>query len=78
MLKTEGSCRGKGPGLDCIVECDGGGIYVRPRGDGVLVYLDRIRMITCDQPIEDVISDGEEVRRGKDDDVFRLDRVRGR
>ena len=71
-LKTGGACRSEGSGLECIVECDGGGVRIEPRGDHVMMHLDRIRMFTCDQ---NLLDDGEEVRGGKDDRVFRLNRI---
>ena len=71
-LRTEGACRSEESGLECIVECDGGGVRIEPRGDHVMMYLDRIRMITCDQ---NLLDDGEEVGGGKDDRVFRLNRI---
>ena len=74
VLTTEGACRSEGSGLECIVECDGGGVRIEPRGDHVMMHLDRIRMITCDQ---NLLDDGEEVRGGKDDRVFRLNRIAG-
>jgi uncharacterized protein YgiM (DUF1202 family) len=74
-LKTEGSCEKDGRGLRCMVECDGGGIHIEPRGYHVMMYLERIRMVTCDQDIDSVIDSGEEVRGGKDDRTFHLYRV---
>jgi hypothetical protein len=56
-------------------ECDGGGIHIEPRGYHVMMYLERIRMVTCDQDIDSVIDSGEEVRGGKDDRTFHLYRV---
>jgi Bacterial SH3 domain len=72
VLKTEGPCHGEGSGLSCLVECDGGGIRVEPRGNYVMMYLDRIRVAACG---ESVIDGGEEISGGKDDKVFRLNRV---
>jgi hypothetical protein len=71
-LTTSGFC-GQGTQIVCNVECDGGGIAVDidPKGDGVLVRLDRgpgwIRMEDC----------GEELTLtpGADDRVFRLSRA---
>jgi Bacterial SH3 domain len=71
-LKTEGYCEKDGRGLRCMVECDGGGIRIEPRGYHVMMYLERIRMVTCSQDIDSVIDSGEEVRGGKDDRTFRL------
>ncbi len=68
-LSTEGQCDKKGSGLECLVECDGGGINVSPRPGHVMMYLDRIRMATC------AVEDGIEISGGKDDRVFRVDRV---
>jgi hypothetical protein len=64
-------------GLSCRVECDGGGVHVKLRGDHAMMYLDRIRMVTCDQDIKKVIDGGEEISGGKDDRVFRLYRMTG-
>jgi hypothetical protein len=75
LLKTTGLCRDEASGLRCMVECDGGGIRVEPRGDHVMMRLERIRMVTCDQDIENVMDGGEEVSGGKDDKLFRLYRV---
>jgi SH3-like domain-containing protein len=75
LLKTEGYCKKDGRGLRCLVECDGGGIRIEPRGDNVMMHLERIRMVTCDQDIDSVIDGGEEVRGGKDDRAFHLYRV---
>ena len=80
-LKTEGACRNEGTALErvfrlhCIVECDGGGIRIEPHGDYVMMYLDPIRMITCDQDLNDVTDSGDEIHGGMDDRVFRLNRV---
>ena len=70
-LRTEGACRSEGSGLECMVECDGGGVRIEPRGDHVMMYLDRIRMVECGG---DPVEDGEDVVGGKDDRVFRLNR----
>jgi hypothetical protein len=45
------------------------------RDGHAMVYLDRIRMLTCDQPAENLLDSGEELTGGKDDRVFWLDRV---
>jgi hypothetical protein len=68
-LRTSGFCNEKS-GLRCIVECDGGGVDVVPRARDAMIYLDRIRVAACDAE-----EAGEELTRGKDDRVFRLDRV---
>ena len=70
-LKTIGYCQTDGSGLKCVVECDGGGVRVEPRGNHVMMYLDRIRVSACGQ---DDINVGEEINGGKDDRVFRLNR----
>jgi hypothetical protein len=57
-------------GYICHIEDvkDSGSVRVVPRGNGVLLYLDdRILMFAGD--------DSEYLSRGKDDDVFRLERV---
>src|SRR5262245_55973136 len=51
---------------------DGGGINVVPRGDHAMMYVERIRMATCDS---DYVDSGEDLSGGKDDRVFRLNRV---
>ena len=71
-LHTGGLCRGGASGLRCSVDCDGGGINVVPRGDHAMMYLERIRMATCDS---DYVDSGEDLSGGKDDRVFRLNRV---
>ena len=76
-LRTAGFCnrdaRGAAKGLKCIVECDGGGVYVVHRATDLMMYLNRIRVVTsCG---DDVIEGGEELSGGKDDREFRLDRV---
>jgi hypothetical protein len=74
-LHTGGLCREGTSGLRCWVECDGGGINVTPHSNHVIMYLERIRMATCDK---DPIDGGEELSGGKDDRVFRLNRVNER
>jgi hypothetical protein len=72
-LRTGGLCTNERPGvLRCIVECDGGGVDVAPRADGVMMHLDWIRVAACG---DDVVEGGERLSGGKDDRVFRLDRV---
>ena len=70
-MRTAGFCT-EGPAFKCQVECDGGGVRVEHRADHVMMYLDHIRVATCDQ---DVIDGGEEISGGEDDRVFRLYRV---
>jgi hypothetical protein len=74
-LRTEGSCREDGPVLKCSVECDGGGVNVVHRARDVMMYLDRISVAACGK---DIIEEGEELKGGKDDRDFRLDRVADR
>jgi hypothetical protein len=74
-LHTGGLCRGGASGLSCSVDCDGGGLNVVPRGDHAMMYLERIRMATCDS---DYVDSGEDLSGGKDDRVFRLNRVNER
>jgi hypothetical protein len=69
-LRTSGICNEKASGLHCFVECDGGGVDVVPRARDAMMYLDRIRVAACDGE-----EAGEELSGGKDDRVFRLDRV---
>jgi hypothetical protein len=71
-LNTGGSCAAEPRGVKCSVECDGGGVHVTPYAHHAMMYLDRIRMATCG---EDPLNSGEELSGGKDDRVFRLDRV---
>jgi hypothetical protein len=75
-LHTSGLCTEEAFGLSCRVECDGGGVNVAPRGDHAMMYLEGIRMFTCDQ--EETPDGGEELSGGKDDRVFRLNRVNER
>jgi len=74
-LHTSGICSESALGLSCTIDCDGGGIDVVPRGDHAMMYLKRIRMFTCDQEPPD---GGEDLSGGKDDRVFRLNRVNER
>jgi hypothetical protein len=71
-LHTGGLCHKGESGLSCSVECDGGGINVVPRGDHAMMYVERIRMATCDS---DYVDSGEDLSGGKDDRIFRLNRV---
>jgi hypothetical protein len=71
-LRTGGYCTKGASGISCVVECDGGGVRVVPRADHAMVYLERIRVAACG---DDVIDGGEGLMGGKDDRVFRLDRV---
>jgi hypothetical protein len=75
ILHTSGICTEGKFGLTCSVECDGGGIDVAPRGNHAMMYLKSIRMFTCDQESPD---GGEDLSGGKDDRVFRLNRVNER
>jgi hypothetical protein len=65
-LKAEGPCIGK----QCIVECDGGGVRIAPHADHMMMHLDRIRVTAACGDL-----DGEELSGGKDDRVFRLERM---
>ena len=75
-LRTGGTCGEKvgekASGLWCVVECDGGGVDVVPRARAAMMSLDRIRVAACG---ENYFSGAQELTRGKDDRVFRLDRV---
>jgi hypothetical protein len=48
-LHTGGGCTEGASGLGCSVDCDGGGIHVTPHSDYAMMYLERIRMATCDK-----------------------------
>ena len=75
ILGTEGTCKEEGASrLHCSVECDGGGIDLSIREDEAMMYLDRIRMASCGQDIDN-IDKSEEVTGGMDDRDFRLDRA---
>jgi hypothetical protein len=71
ILRSMGSCENEGPGMRCFVECDGGGIYVNPHNDYVMMYInDRIRMSeSCDGDSANAEFD---LSAGKDDRDFRL------
>jgi hypothetical protein len=72
-LHTGGLCQKGASGLSCSVECDGGGIHVTPHANHAMMYLDeRIRVAECG---ETYVDGGEELFGGKDDRVFRLNRV---
>jgi|SRR6516165_785192 hypothetical protein len=71
-LRTSGFCTEQESGLRCIVDCDGGGVDVVPRARDATMYLDRIRAGVCGGGEDE---NGEELTGGKDDRVFRLDRV---
>jgi hypothetical protein len=59
--------------IRCSVECDGGGVNLIFRDHDVMMYLDRIRVVTdCDS---NLIDGSDELTGGKDDKVFRLNRV---
>jgi hypothetical protein len=71
-LINTGLCVPEAGGLRCSIECDGGGVNVIPRARDAMMYLDRIRLTdTCDADFDD----GPDLTGGKDDRVFRLDRV---
>lgn len=74
-LRTGGICTDKASGLHCFVECDGGGVDVVPRARDAMMYLDRIRVAACDQDLIEGGKTAQELTGGKDDRVFRLDRV---
>ena len=71
-LRASGLCDETAKGLHCFVECDGGAVDVVPRARAAMMYLDRIRAAKCGQEVD---GDGQELTGGKDDRVFRLDRV---
>jgi len=72
-LRTSGICDEKASGLHCFVACDGGGVDVVPRARDAMMHLDRVRVAACG---EDYVNGaGQELTGGKDDRVFRLDRV---
>ena len=68
-LRTSGICNETASGLRCLVECDGGGVDVVPRTRDATMHLDRISGPACDE------DSSQELTGGKDDRVFRLDRV---
>jgi hypothetical protein len=72
-VRTSGICNEKASGLQCLVECDGGGVDVVPRARDAMMYFDRIRVAACGE--DDVDGVGQELTGGKDDRVFRLDRI---
>jgi hypothetical protein len=69
ILRTSGICNEKASGLRCLVECDGGGVDVVPRARDAMMHLDRISGPACGE------DSAQELTGGKDDRVFRLDRV---
>jgi hypothetical protein len=72
-LVNTGNCSKEARGLRCSVECDGGGVNVVPRARDAMMYLDRIRLTDgCDGHL---IDGGLDLTGGKDDRVFRLNRV---
>lgn len=72
-LQSAGECRNDEKGMHCGVECDGGGVDVVPRtASTILMSLQSIRMTPCGENPEAAAID---VTGGKDDKVFRLDRV---
>jgi hypothetical protein len=68
-LRTSGICNEKASGLRCLVERDGGGVDVVPGARDAMMHLDRISGPACEDS-------GQELTGGKDDRVFRLDRVK--
>ena len=72
-LRTSGICDEKASGLHCFVACDGGGVDVVPRARDAMMHLDRVRVAACGE--DHVNGAGQELTGGKDDRVFRLDRV---
>ena len=79
-LRTTGFCLRDGDGLRCVVECDGGGVNLTTRGDHVIMRLDsrgiRVTAACGEEATTGLAEDGEMVTGGKDDRVFRLDRVK--
>ena len=71
-LNTGGLCVRELGGVKCTVECDGGGVDIKPHAGHAMMYLDRIRVAKCG---EELFEGGEELSGGKDDRVFRLDRM---
>ena len=72
-LQTAGECRNDGQGMNCGVECDGGGAKVTPWSASTLqMTLESIRMTPCGEDPEVAAID---VTGGKDDKIFRLERV---
>jgi len=67
-LVMSGICNEKAVGLHCFAECDGGSLDVVPRARDAMMYLDRVLEDACYEP-------GQELTGGKDDRVFRPDRV---
>ena len=51
-----------------------GGINLSPRSNYIMMYLDRIRMASCESDKQD-IEKGKDVSGGIDDRVFRVDRI---
>ena len=68
-LRTSGICNETASRLRCLVECDGGGVDVVPRARDATMQLDRISGPACNE------DSARELTGGKDDRVFRLDRV---
>jgi len=74
------------PGVNCIVECDGGSFRVVPHANHAMMYLDWIRIFPVSTRDQDLIAvcagdlpkGSKEVSGGKDDRVFRLSRVADR
>jgi hypothetical protein len=72
ILEAAGGCHSEGTGIKCLVECDGGSVYVVPHAGHAMMFLDRIRMAECSKNFAE---GGEDVTGGKDDREFRLDRT---
>jgi hypothetical protein len=82
LLRTGGVCRREigfpqqePAGVRCSVACEGGGVNLISRAGGVLMYLTNIRVGECDEDINDEGRTTQYLTGGKDDRVFRLDRV---
>lgn len=75
-LSTAGICLDQDSrSFHCFVDCNGGGINIRPQSSHVMMYLDQITMKkTCDMNPGD-IEGNVVVSGGLDDRVFRIDRV---
>jgi hypothetical protein len=70
--RSEGVCL---EGGKCFVECDGGGFIIEPRTHDALVHLNYIRTVMCDEDPVNLVDGDQGVSGGKDDRVFRLNRV---
>lgn len=74
-LIAQGNCENRGSRISCYVECDGGNIYLRPRGERsiVLEFGDSDGILMNSGCSDDESTDV--LRPGKDDKSFRLDRL---